>query len=161
MTMIKCNNHYETYHKRPKMYTVLIEANRETTQVTLVAKLRQSYLKILNIKRTKQYNNIWLSENHILAFVTSIERIFQFHILNDDAIVYLLSELQCPVLPPKIKPIHMTCTDRNYYRSTCRFSCDPGYDITPGQTRVMLCTENGLWRGAVPTCKGTKYFYNY
>ncbi|CAC5354903.1 unnamed protein product [Mytilus coruscus] len=68
----------------------------------------------------------------------------------------ICEKLQCPVLPPAIKSMHMTCTDRNYYRSTCRFSCDPGYDITPGQTRVMLCTENGSWRGAVPTCKDSE-----
>ncbi|CAG2209565.1 unnamed protein product [Mytilus edulis] len=68
----------------------------------------------------------------------------------------ICEKLQCPVLLPAIKPMHMTCTDRNYYRSTCRFSCDPGYDITPGQTRVMLCTENGSWRGAVPICKDSE-----
>lgn len=67
----------------------------------------------------------------------------------------MLSELQCSSLPPSIKPRYMNCTDRNYYRSICTFTCDPGYDITPGQTRVMLCTEYGSWRGAVPTCRGS------
>ncbi|CAG2227187.1 unnamed protein product [Mytilus edulis] len=61
--------------------------------------------------------------------------------------------LQCPSIGIVARPLHFNCTDDNYYRSICTFSCEPGYDITPGQTRVMLCTEDGTWRGSQPVCK--------
>ncbi|XP_063419373.1 sushi, von Willebrand factor type A, EGF and pentraxin domain-containing protein 1-like [Mytilus trossulus] len=61
--------------------------------------------------------------------------------------------LQCQSIGAVARPLHFNCTDYNYYRSICTFSCEPGYDITPGQTRVMLCTEDGTWRGSQPVCK--------
>ena len=71
---------------------------------------------------------------------------------------YLKTEKTCPSLPPAVGSLKYTCTDENKYRSICTYSCASGYDITPGMSRVRVCTAYGTWRGAEPTCTGNDLF---
>ncbi|XP_061173455.1 uncharacterized protein LOC133182624 [Saccostrea echinata] len=59
----------------------------------------------------------------------------------------------CPTLPPAVGNLKYTCTDDNKFRSICTYSCAIGYDITPGMSRVRICTAYGFWRGEEPTCR--------
>ncbi|XP_021348028.1 uncharacterized protein LOC110446988 isoform X2 [Mizuhopecten yessoensis] len=47
----------------------------------------------------------------------------------------------------------MSCSDMNNFRSKCSYSCREGFDISPGMTRVRVCTSTGKWRGSIPTCR--------
>ncbi|XP_061173458.1 uncharacterized protein LOC133182626 [Saccostrea echinata] len=58
----------------------------------------------------------------------------------------------CPTLSPSVGNLNYSCTDGNKYRSICTYSCAKGYDITPGMSRVRVCTANGKWRSEEPTC---------
>eukprot|EP00105_Crassostrea_gigas_P019111 XP_011437468.1 PREDICTED: uncharacterized protein LOC105335342 [Crassostrea gigas] len=58
----------------------------------------------------------------------------------------------CPTLLPAIGNLKYTCTDSNKFRSICTYSCATGYDITPGMSRVRVCTAFGTWRGSEPSC---------
>ncbi|OWF48144.1 Sushi repeat-containing protein SRPX2 [Mizuhopecten yessoensis] len=44
------------------------------------------------------------------------------------------------------------CSDNNFYRSKCSYICAEGFDVTPGMTRVRVCTVHGTWRGKEPKC---------
>ncbi|XP_062584887.1 uncharacterized protein LOC134246515 [Saccostrea cucullata] len=59
----------------------------------------------------------------------------------------------CPTLLPAVGILNYTCTDSNNFRSICTYSCANGFDITPGMSRVRICTAYGFWRGEEPTCK--------
>ncbi|XP_048737007.2 sushi, von Willebrand factor type A, EGF and pentraxin domain-containing protein 1-like [Ostrea edulis] len=61
-------------------------------------------------------------------------------------------KITCPVLPPPVGNLNYVCTDDNKFRSICTYACTAGYDITPGMSRVRVCTAYGMWRGAEPTC---------
>ncbi|XP_033728072.1 uncharacterized protein LOC117317375 [Pecten maximus] len=44
------------------------------------------------------------------------------------------------------------CSDQNFYRSKCSYTCADGFDVKPGMTRVRVCTKDGMWRGNEPKC---------
>lgn len=71
---------------------------------------------------------------------------------------YIISEKTCPTLQPSVGNLKYLCTDENKYRSVCTYFCEKGYDITPGMSRVRVCTANGSWRGDKPTCKGKSQY---
>lgn len=75
--------------------------------------------------------------------------------------VYFIVEKTCPALLPEVDNLKYTCTDSNKFRSICTYSCDNGYDITPGMSRVRVCTAFGTWRGSKPRCTGKIVNYMY
>ncbi|KAK3602544.1 hypothetical protein CHS0354_003796 [Potamilus streckersoni] len=59
----------------------------------------------------------------------------------------------CPTLPdiPKAK---LTCTNENYFRSICTYTCESGYDMPINTARALICTIDQTWRKhGEPECK--------
>lgn len=62
----------------------------------------------------------------------------------------------CPRELPADHQTIIECTNDNFFRSICTFTCEAGYDILPGLSRVKVCSAHGYWNGPTPVCVDIK-----
>ncbi|XP_052070045.1 sushi, von Willebrand factor type A, EGF and pentraxin domain-containing protein 1-like isoform X2 [Mytilus californianus] len=48
--------------------------------------------------------------------------------------------------------LSFSCTADFYFRSTCTYGCDAGFDIPANQRRAKVCLASGTWNGYDPDC---------
>ena len=63
------------------------------------------------------------------------------------------TEITCPLLTAPSRA-EMSCTDANRFNSRCEYTCESGYDVAPGMTRLRVCSWRGSWLGQEPRCIG-------
>ncbi|KAL3870955.1 hypothetical protein ACJMK2_038980 [Sinanodonta woodiana] len=51
----------------------------------------------------------------------------------------------CPKLP-SIPKATLSCTQENYFRSVCSYSCETGYDMPNNTARALICTIDRSWK---------------
>ncbi|KAL3870958.1 hypothetical protein ACJMK2_038983 [Sinanodonta woodiana] len=51
----------------------------------------------------------------------------------------------CPKLP-LIPKASLSCTQENYFRSVCSYSCETGYDMPKNTAPALICTINRTWK---------------
>ncbi|KAL3870926.1 hypothetical protein ACJMK2_038954 [Sinanodonta woodiana] len=67
------------------------------------------------------------------------------HDERDGVVRYAQETWTCPKLPP-ILNASLSCTQENYFRSVCSYSCQTGYDMPNNTARALICTINRTWK---------------
>lgn len=64
------------------------------------------------------------------------------------------SAVTCPALTDIVHG-EVTCTNSNFYQSSCIYQCADGYSIGRGQLNSRICGATESWSGSVPSCEDT------
>ena len=63
---------------------------------------------------------------------------------------FILSAVDCGPPPSPVNG-HVSHPDGTTFRQTATYSCNEGYNLKEGSTR--LCNAEGAWSGSEPTCQ--------
>ena len=63
-------------------------------------------------------------------------------------------ECSLNLLLTSVSNVEVNCDNMNQYQSKCTYTCDEGYRVQVGQSRVRVCSYQGTWLGSTPTCIG-------